>query len=49
MKIEEAKKVQERIAKEAVALMVIQSGEDSTGVDSRVEHYKEAVTLVGRA
>ena len=48
MKIEEAKKVQERIAKEAIALMVIQS-EGSEKADSRVEHYKEAVTLVGRA
>ena len=48
MKIEEAKKVQERIAKEAIALIVIQS-EGSEKADSRVEHYKEAVTLVGRA
>lgn len=48
MKIEEAKKVQERIAKEAIALMIIQS-EGSEKADSRVEHYKEAVTLVGRA
>ena len=48
MKIEEAKKVQERIAKEAIALMVIQS-EGSEKADSRVEHYKEAVTLLGRA
>ena len=49
MKIEKAKQVQERIAKEAVALMVLQSEEGNGKADSWVEHYEEAVSLVGRA
>lgn len=48
MKIEEAKKVQERIAKEAIALMVIQSEEDSK-TDIGIDHYEKAIILVGKA
>ncbi len=48
MKIEEAKKVQERIAKEAIALMVIQSEEDSK-TDIGIDHYEKAIILAGKA
>ena len=48
MKIEEVKKVQERIAKEAIALMVIQSEEDSK-TDIGIDHYEKAIILAGKA
>ena len=51
MKIEEAKKVQERIAKEAIALMVIHGESISPATseaDVSVAHFEEAITLIGK-
>ena len=48
MKIEEAKKIQERLAKEAIALLLINS-EGIGKADIRTTHYDEAITLAGKA
>lgn len=48
MKIEEAKKIQERLAKEAIALLLIHS-EGIGKADIRTTHYEEAITLAGKA